>query len=650
MLEKVNLNTAVWIYDTDRFRICWANDAALAWWNSPSQQELYARNFEEGASEAVKESLKDYQRRFYAGESMCELWQFSPGGVDKHAFCQFSGVKIENRMAMLVEATSVDLLKPLMQENAIAILATFDDQGNFKSCNPPFEEEFGTSKRNLDSLVSDPNLLFQILTRLKTQSRYEIDVKLNTHSDQVWFRAIIANSENEFNERTILLHLYNIDERKRREISLQEQAQTDSLSGLMNRRGINSLLQKKIDEKQPFCLFYIDLDGFKMINDSLGHGTGDQILMEVASRLNVMSNENSLPCRFGGDEFIFIVEEDVKAHKAERIATDLIALLSALYHDNKGNVLVMSASIGFAKYPDDSEVLEDVIRFADAAMYNSKKLGKKRWTRYQKGMDKDILRRSSLAQQASMAIQKNELQLYYQPIFDVRTNSISSFEALIRWHNSEFGQVSPEELIEVCEDIGLIADIENWVIKTALSDLHKLRMHTNSRATMSINISGMHVVDPNLISVLIDNLVSQNLNPSDLIVEVTESVLVEGLELIDNPIENLTQAGIKLSIDDFGTGYSSLAYLHSFSADTVKIDRAFLSQSKFALVTLEAIHKLIKTLGMKSLVEGIETQEQADAVSGIGIDLHQGHYYEPPRPLEYFEQSLHRAPSSKCVG
>lgn len=637
MLDSVNLKTAVWIYDIENFCVRWANDAGLRWWESPSTQELYSRDFRSGASDAVTQSLNDFKKRFQDGESMCELWQYSPGGAVKQAFCQFSGVEVDNRMMMLVEATPVDVLQPLMHENTIAILATFDSHGQFKSCNPPFEKEFGLDSHSMNSLICDPALHTQIIYCLAAQDRYEIDVQLNTLAGKIWFRAIVTNSENEFGERTTLLHLYNIDERKRTELTLLEQANTDSLTGLMNRRGLNKLLKNRVDSLMPFSLFYIDLDGFKMINDSLGHATGDQILMEVANRLDLMDIKHAIPCRFGGDEFIFVIEAIIDHQQTKKIATDLVESLSALYKDRDENILVMSASIGFAKYPDDSLVLEDVIRFADAAMYNSKKLGKKRWTSYKIGMDKEILRKSSLAQHASMAISKNELSLHYQPIMDVTTKSISSFEALLRWDNPELGIVSPQELIGVCEEIGLITEIENWVIETALKDLPKLRRYTNNKATMSVNISGTHIVDPNLLSVLQNNLQYNELTQSDLIIEITENVLIEGLELIDNPVERITQAGFSLSIDDFGTGYSSLAYLHTLNADTVKIDRAFLSSAKFALITLDAIHKLIKALGMKSLIEGVETAEQAAAVTDIGIDLHQGYYYSCPQPLAYYK-------------
>jgi len=637
MLDKVNLKTAVWIYDIENFCILWANNAALEWWQSPSTQELYSRDFRADASDAVIQSLNDFQLRFRAGESMCELWQFSPAGKVKQAFCQFSGIEVGTSMMMLVEATPVDVLKPLMLENTITILATFDSHGRFKSCNPPFEKEFGNASHSLDSLICDSALHTQIIHRLATQNRCEIDVQLNAINNKIWFRAIVTTAENEFGESSILFHLYNIDERKRRELTLVEQAHTDSLTGLINRRGINTLLQKRVNRQRPFSLFYIDLDGFKLINDSLGHGTGDQILIEVANRLNLMSTDDAIPCRFGGDEFIYIVKGTIDSDKAEQVATSLVESLSAFYKDRENNILVMSASIGFAKYPDNSLVLEDVIRFADAAMYNSKKLGKKRWTSYEIGMDRDILLKSSLAQHASMAINNNELSLHYQPIMNTSTQSIASFEALLRWKNSELGNVSPQDLISVSEEIGLITDIENWVIKTALADLSTLRKYTNSNASMSINISGVHIIDPNLLSVLQDNLQRNGLTQSDLIIEITEDILVEGLELIDNPIKRITQAGISLSIDDFGTGYSSLAYLHTLNADTVKIDRAFLSSAEFALVTLDAIHKLIKALGMKSLIEGVETAEQAAAVTEIGIDFHQGYYYAYPQPLEYYK-------------
>jgi diguanylate cyclase (GGDEF)-like protein len=638
MLDKLELKTAVWIYDIDNFCITWANQAALLWWESPSLAELQSRDFKQESSQAVSETLRAYQKNFYENRSFMERWQFSPNGLKKEAYCRFSGVFLpDKRMGMLVEATPSNDIPQFLQDHTIAIMATFDMQGHFQSCNPPFENEFGSGKPSLESLTSASDFLPELKKNIARQNRYEADLLLKTLNGNAWFRASFTASTDASDNIAILCQLHNIDERKKRELVLFQQAHTDSLTGLLNRRGFTESIQPMLDEHYNTLIFYIDLDGFKMINDSLGHAVGDLVLKEVASRLKSLPYSNIQCCRFGGDEFVISLPDVNRQIDTDEVSATIVNSLSSPYKDDRGNIVAVSASIGVSRCPDNSLKLIELIRFADAAMYCSKKQGKKRSTLFVPGMEREILRKSILTQYLSKAITNNELSLHYQPIVNATSKCPHCFEALLRWYNSELGHVSPQELIEVAELSGQIVEIENWVLATALSNIKNLRKYTNSEATVAVNISSIHLVHSEFLPYLLSTLAKYNLTPKDLIIEITESVLLDDLNTQNNPLTGVSVAGINISIDDFGTGYSSLAYLHNIKASSVKIDRGFISASGNSVETLGAIHNLVVSLNMVSIVEGIETEEQANIASKAGITLHQGYWYARPQAIEAFQ-------------
>ena len=631
------LQTAVWIYDIDHSSILWANKAALKLWDSASLEDLIDRDLKTGQSVAVKESLLQYQQAFKQNQVIQENWSFSPKGKEIQAFCQFSGIELDNgRMGMLVEATTANPLHSNILSGSTTILSVYSLSGEFISGNPPFIKSFGSDVSNLAELVCDPDVLSELNASLMMDMEFEKDILMNTLQGQNWFKIQAIRRHHEQNHESILLHHYNIHERKTLEQNLREEAHTDPLTGLLNRRGLTHSLKKSLLTEATFSLIYIDLNGFKMVNDSLGHGIGDKVLIEVCQRLKELCTKNDKLCRFGGDEFILISSQnDSESHYAERCHAFLESL-SKPYKTLADRNLSLSASIGISHFPSDSKNIEHLISCADAAMYEAKKQGKKRWVRYQTGMELKLKRLSRIAQNLALAIEKQELALHYQPIKNVSTNEIVSFEALLRWTNKELGYVNTEEVIQIAEETGLINDIENWVLKTAIQDLSILRNATASQATMSVNISGLHISEPNFAKSILSILEKHNLQAGDLNIELTESALLTNVNNAHNPIQQFTSSNIKINIDDFGTGYSSLAYLHSLPASIVKVDRSFLESIKHNTVTLECIHRLVTALNMTCLIEGIETPEQAEKLKAIGYDLQQGYFHGRPQALDYY--------------
>lgn len=302
--------------------------------------------------------------------------------------------------------------------------------------------------------------------------------------------------------------------------------------------------------------------------------------------------------------------------------------------------MLLSASIGLAHYPRDVSTITEAVFCADAAMYQAKALGKRRWKKYQKGMERKIRRKSLIAQRLFQAEKNGELMLYYQPIWDFSNGNqrICSFEALLRWYDEELGWVNAEHVVQAAEEIGIIDDIERWAIAKALSDLRILRQYVNPDVTVAVNLSAVHLRAPELPRFLCGMIEENQLKPSDLTLELTESALIADIQNKNHVVRHLAGYGFRISIDDFGTGYSSLAYLHHIPAHTVKIDQSFVQHIEGSSKTVQQIQKLIDAYGMYPLVEGVETKKQQEALISLGIYLHQGFYKGKPMPLIYYCQ------------
>jgi predicted signal transduction protein with EAL and GGDEF domain len=362
----------------------------------------------------------------------------------------------------------------------------------------------------------------------------------------------------------------------------------------------------------------------------------------VAERLLDCLPSDSIACRFGGDEFVIAVPLS-RADKTEEWSTEiadrLIFSLSEKYILHNAQAVSLSASIGCSSHLNQNQTISDTILFADAAMYRAKHLGKRRWVRYQTGMEKTIQRHSLISQNLLLAEKNQELSLHYQPIFDFSENTqgeIVAFEALLRWHNLKLGWVPPEEIIKVAEENGVLGSIEWWVARQALNDLSILRKHVSSKVTMSINMTATHLLDPHLADNFLLLLKECQLDATDVTVELTESALIENIDKDSSAVKRLVAEGVKISIDDFGTGYSSLAYLHQIPASIVKIDRSFVDLATDNNQTIHHIKELIETHNMKALIEGIETEAQREKLIEFGINIHQGYLLGKPQPLSYY--------------
>ncbi|WP_373694187.1 EAL domain-containing protein [Edaphobacter paludis] len=426
---------------------------------------------------------------------------------------------------------------------------------------------------------------------------------------------------------------------------LATQAKYDALTGIPNRRHFLEGLQQVIDRaartQKGVAVVYIDLDNLKDVNDSMGHLQGDRLLAEVAQRITSAVRETDKLGRVGGDEFAFFCSGCTRIADLERVLNRILENLSApLILD--GRELLVTASIGYSIYPADASSSEDLLRMADLAMYTAKKGGKNGWRAYSPNMDSGRKEKLEVASGLRRALDKGELFLLYQPRVDAASSQIRSMEALIRWNHPERGLMMPAQFIAIAEETGLITEIGAWVMREALRQNAEWQRSGRRIVPISVNVSAVQFRARGFASSVLSSIETSGLAPELLELELTESLLMdEAISL--GPIATLRDHGVRLAIDDFGTGYSGLGYLARFPVNTIKIDRSFtnsVAEGGPEAAICRAIIQLANDLHFTVVAEGIESQNQAEVLSGWGCDELQGFHFGTPMPAEQIEALL----------
>lgn len=409
-------------------------------------------------------------------------------------------------------------------------------------------------------------------------------------------------------------------------------ARTDVVTGLINRAGLNQDIVEKImglPEGQMLALFWIDLDRFKEVNDLLGHQIGDRVLLETASRLQESTPEGSTIARFGGDEFVIFVEV-ADRREAERVASEIQAEIMTPMRVS-GDLLEVAASIGVALLPEDGIDADTLMQNADLALYHAKVNGRKQTSFYAPSMSRDLVRRREIEAELRSAIVKDELSIFFQPIVDLESGKIRSFEALVRWFHPKKGELRPDEFIPVAEETGVIVTLGNWITARAA----KVAAQWPEDVTLAVNLSPMQIRAPGASLGILNALRQANLDPRRLELEVTESLFMDDHTATDSFISDLSDAGVQFALDDFGTGYSSLAYIQKYPFTKVKIDRSFVSGPDVGTKSdaiIHAVAELGSKLDMEIVAEGIETMDQLRNVREAGCTLGQGYHFSRAVP------------------
>ena len=425
---------------------------------------------------------------------------------------------------------------------------------------------------------------------------------------------------------------------------LTTQAFSDPLSGLPNRRYILDKLSDLITHANDtnFAILGLDLDGFKEINDTMGHDYGDLLLIDVSRCIADTLPKTATLARLGGDEFIILVENFSSKAAINQIALEIHHRLSSGF-SIKNKYVYVTVSIGIAIFPDDGDTVENLVKYADLAMYKSKETGRNCHHFFNTLMLEDVLKKRELIDDLRSSLINNEFELYYQPIIDLSTNKIRKAEALIRWHHPVRGMLPPLEFISVAEEVGLIVEIGEWVARTAAQDLAKLKkLGADEQFQISVNVSPIQFKDGGQwMSNWFEYVAGLGLSHDAIIVEITENLLMESEDSVRAQLTKLKKQGVPIAIDDFGVGYSSLSYLQKMDVDILKIDKSFvddLETKSNSRDLCQIMIMLAEHLSIQVIAEGIENQKQKQILTDLGCQFGQGYLFSKPLPLTLFQQ------------
>ena len=497
----------------------------------------------------------------------------------------------------------------------------------------------------LQRSISTPIVELVAITRAIAEAR-DYSVRAPQHANDE-----IGELARSFNEMLIQIEARNHELARETEKRLNRLAHFDTVTSLPNRYYFNERLADAVQRAHRFgdslALLLIDIDNFKIVNDTLGHNVGDELLQRVAILLAQVVRSGDSICRIGGDEFAIILPTVADHEQAGRLAAKCIKAVSGPIDINQREIYV-TVSIGISLCPQDTTSASDLIKHADTAMYHAKSRGKNTSQSFLPEMRDKAQKRLNVESGLRHAIERNEFVLHYQPQIHLASGQIAGMEALVRWRHPDLGIVSPLDFIPVAEETGLIVPIGEWVLRTACAQAQVWAQQYTMPLRMAVNLSGHQFRDDTLVARVLAILSETHLAPDLLELEITESTLMDSGPITISRLQQLRDAGIHLAIDDFGTGYSSMSYLKRFPVGMLKVDRSFIrdlpGDADDAAIT-QAIIALAHSLRMGVTAEGVETAAQAELLTGMGCTQAQGYYYARPLPADEISALLARQKS-----
>ncbi|MEW8026437.1 MAG: EAL domain-containing protein [Candidatus Thiodiazotropha sp.] len=590
---------------------------------------------EEAAIDALRQGANDYvlkDRPARLGEAVKRVL------VDKQL-----------RMAHRIAEEKLRLADRAFQNTAEGITVT-DVNGDIVSTNPAFEaitgytheEVMGKNPRVLKSGHHEPSFYRDMWDTLSKTGHWRGEIWNRRKNGDVYPEWLTISAVKDGNgETTHYVGVFtDISQIKEAQDQINFLAHHDALTRLPNR----ALFRERFDhalmhaqrESNSIALLFLDLDRFKTVNDTLGHPMGDQVLLKVSERMSQIIRASDTLARLGGDEFVLLLEEQTDAQHAAVVARKLIDLFSKPMIIGE-HELVVTASIGITLYPNDGDDPDMLIRHADRAMYDAKQQGRNTYRFFTQALAEGALERLMMENELRRAINRNELILHYQPIVNLETQQLQGIEALVRWRHPERGVIAPGLFIELAEEIGIIGEIGQWVLRAACTQLAGWDRDGFKVPRISVNLSVQQIDREGLIALVSQELKNSGLSPERLELEVTESMLIRNPDLSRTVLSELKTIGVKIAIDDFGTGYSSLAYLKLLPLDRLKIDQSFvqdIGRDANDEAIVRAIIAMSKSLGLESVAEGVEKTHQAQFLKQEGSDLAQGYLYSRPLPAD----------------
>ena len=549
----------------------------------------------------------------------------------------------------------VSKLSSVMEQTADIIVVT-DTEGIIEYVNPSFERitgyTYNEAVNNSPGLVASglhKSEFYKHMWETITAGESYSNIFINRRKDGSLYYEEKTITPIKDQSGTITHYVAtgkDISERIQIQERLQHMAHHDALTDLPNRNLFLDRLQQALNRarwhNRLVAVMFMDLDRFKNINDTLGHNVGDQLLLELSRRLGGTVRDGDTIARFGGDEFAILLDDIDSDSHISSLAQKLLDTLSMPFKINKQELFV-TASIGVSIFPNDGDDSDTLLRNADVAMYRAKDMGKNNYQFYSDDLSARIFERLTLENHLRHALERNEFVLYYQPQVDARTNKISGVEALLRWQHPELGLVTPNNIIPLLEETGLIEKVGHWVLETACRQSRAWHDTGWPFIHMSVNISSRQFNNTNFISSVHDIINQAEINPEFLELELTESMLMRNASSTVNALHSLSGRGVRFAIDDFGTGYSSLTYLRRFPIDTIKIDRSFIhdvTDNPDDAAIASAIIVMAQSLSLNVIAEGVENQKQLDFLTSRNCHYLQGNFFSRPLPAEELTRLL----------
>ncbi len=641
-----------------------ANDAARAWLGGRDRNP-WQRGMEPAARARFFQCLSDtdavdeFEVRWTAGDA--------PSWALVSARC----LQYQGQAAVLTTFTPMNRMKQMESglelwakvfEASSESIVVMDHGGRVVTANQAFRRGTAFEMHELlgklpDLLLAErnaPDMMETVRHTTLTKGSWQGEVWLNRKNGQAYPAWLVMNAARDVHGAVTNFIAMSLDitERKASEQRIHYLAHHDALTGLPNRSSCDERMALSIQQarrrKTRVAVLFVDLDRFKNINDSLGHHIGDELLCSVAARLAGAVREGDTVARLGGDEFVVILDNVVNAEEVGKIVGQRLIPAVRLPHMIDGGELYISCSIGAAVYPDDSDSTDGLMRHADAAMYQAKKLGRNNFQFFTPELNARVTRHLHLESDLRRAAERNELVLHYQPRIDARSGRIAGVESLVRWQHPSEGLIGPAQFIPLAEESGLIIEIGAWIIGQACRQHRLWRAEGLGPMPISINLSALQLKDAGLVPILKQALAASTVPAAQIELELTESLLMDNVAATILVLNQIKSLGFSLSIDDFGTGYSSLNYLHRFPIDKLKIDRSFIQNMHLApenLAVTKAIIGLGHTLGLEVVAEGVEQAQDVQVLQDAGCDELQGFYFARPMPADVFAAWLisHRA-------
>lgn len=647
------LHHPMWIFDVERARVTWANDAALVLWRAKSLSELIARDLGADMTPSIRARLAQYRLDFeHSDVEFAEMRTLYPGGEPKSLRVILSGHRLaDGRMAIQCETLAEITDTPEQLRSAEALLHTpvmitlFDTDRRVLYRNPAARRSWMSEAGGLVERLLDEIDYERLRNTVAAAGRSEMVARVKTRDGPRWHEISARLCHDAVSgRRALLVSETDVTAHKTAEEQVRYLAEHDTLTGLPNRSFLQAEVERRLARARKsggqIGLLFVDLDRFKTINDSLGHSIGDALLIEVAHRLSRAATEEDFVARLGGDEFLVCLELGTNDHRASRMARRILTALEKPVTIG-GTDLAATASIGIGIFPRDGEDLDTLMRHADLAMYAAKDLGCNRWARFTSGMKAEVETQLELESALRRALDLGEFELFYQPRLSIGEERIVGAEALLRWHHPTEGLVLPGTFIPFAEKTGLIDRIGNCVLREAAQQ-QRIWRDSGYDITVSVNLSARQFRDPRLVKSVIDIVEETGCDPSRMQIEITESMLTGDDRTSSSTLAALAAQGFSVAIDDFGTGYSNLGTIQRHPIDTLKIDRSFVATLTTQPALAELIIGMCRLLDMRIVAEGVETEEQLDWLKARNCHEYQGYLFSPAIPADGFGELLQR--------